>query len=278
MELEKEKIFPNIFRQTQEVYQEMMENREKRKMIISFLNYSEQTKRTLSCWGRIRWEKIGTGEWKVGKEWENVLAEILAAKKFFGENAKIWLSDPRDDQNGVDLIIYLGEEKDILLAIDLTLNSKETVLEEKFECFKNSNPVPLEIPPEIRKNNPEALRFVLTLPKIAGLETINRFFHYLSHTTRVEELKKDESFQKDELINAILYEFLEQMNLQLEKFSQTGRATFLPYSRIISNLREFFSKQLEGLKKESTPTSEEIKNFLAQTFLGKKTREIIKKI
>ena len=270
---ERETYFPDIlFSTTQETYQEMMKNKEIRRTIVSFLNNSEQRRR-VSCWGRIRWEKTETGEWKAGKEWENVLAEILEMRKFFGENSKIWLTDPGDDREGRDLIVYINKEKDLLLAIDLTLNGDKEVLNKKFIHSHHDNPVELKVPPEPRKNNPKAIKFVLALSKIVGLEIMNRFFQALEKNRGLENLKNDSDFKKDPVILAGLFEFLEQVNGQLEKFSKKPNAVL--YKKEINNLRQIISNQKEILERESTPEIEKIKDYLRKTHIGEMVRQIL---
>lgn len=273
----KEIPFLEVFSQTKEKYEEMIENKETRKKIVSFLNDSEK-KRRITCWGRIRWESSEKKEWTTGKEWENVLVEIFEIKKFFGENSKIWLTHPDDDKKGRDLIIHINQEKDILLAIDLTLNGDKEIINGKFLNSYYDNPVILEVPPEQRKNNPKALKFVLALPKIAGLETMNRFFQALQKKEKLEDFKNEQDFKRDPVVLAVLSEFLEQMKIQLDNLSQKLKLIDPSYEREIENLQNILKNQEENLKEELTPESEEIKKFLKESFMGRMVRTTLQEI
>lgn len=273
---ERKKIFPPIFEKTDEKYRNRVEKESTKEKVIKFLELSEK-KRRLGCWGRIKWER--KGEWKVGKEWENVLSEILEMKNFFGENSEIFLSHPDDDKNGTDLIIYINKEKNLLLAVDLTLNGENNILENKFVNSYYQNPVELKIPPEKRKKDPKAFKFVFAIPQILGKEAINRFFDGLEKNKgNLKNFKEDQDFQKDELILVVLFEFLRQMNGQLDKLSQ--KQGFFIYQKNLELLKEVFSncekeleKTREELSAESKKAFKEVENYLNNTPICQKARK-----
>ncbi|MFN3301895.1 MAG: hypothetical protein ACK413_02640, partial [Patescibacteria group bacterium] len=152
----------DLFPEAQEKYNQLYENKEMReKVILPFLKKSEQKR--LGCWRR-NWEKIihqDIEERKPGKELENVLAEIF--NQFLKEEFEIYLASNEDDKKGNDLIIY-NKEKDLLFSIDLTMNKKSEILENKIAFFRYDNPTSLNFPPEKRKNNPRVLRFLFFFP------------------------------------------------------------------------------------------------------------------